>query len=117
MLGPGPHRHGEDLIHELRQHYTVAIVTHNMQQASRVADYTAFFYLGELIEFGETKQLLNEAAARQQAPGSRGASGACDVLAGGVRTVGSLYAGLLGFMDPFQVGLPWDSCAIVWKKT
>ena len=48
----------EDLIHELRKQYTVAIVTHNMQQASRVADYTAFFYLGELIEFGETNQLF-----------------------------------------------------------
>jgi phosphate transport system ATP-binding protein len=48
----------EDLIHELRKHYTVVIVTHNMQQASRVADYTAFLYLGELIEFGETSQLF-----------------------------------------------------------
>jgi phosphate transport system ATP-binding protein len=48
----------EDLIHELRKHYTVAIVTHNMQQASRVADYTAFLYLGELVEFGETNQLF-----------------------------------------------------------
>ncbi len=48
----------EDLIHDLRKHYTVVIVTHNMQQASRVADYTAFLYLGELIEFGETNQLF-----------------------------------------------------------
>lgn len=48
----------EDLIHELRKHYTVAIVTHNMQQASRVADYTAFLYIGELVEFGKTEQLF-----------------------------------------------------------
>ena len=44
----------EDLIQELKREYTIVIVTHNMQQAARVSDYTAFFYLGELIEFGET---------------------------------------------------------------
>ena len=44
----------EDLINELKTDYSVAIVTHNMQQASRVSDYTAFMYLGELIEFGDT---------------------------------------------------------------
>lgn len=48
----------EDLIHELRERYTVIIVTHNMQQATRVADYTAFMYLGELIEFAKTEQLF-----------------------------------------------------------
>jgi phosphate transport system ATP-binding protein len=52
----------EDLIHELRQDYTVAIVTHNMQQASRVADFTAFLYLGELIEFGPTNTLFTHPA-------------------------------------------------------
>lgn len=48
----------EDLIHDLRKRYTVVIVTHNMQQASRVADFTAFLYLGQLIEFGATKELF-----------------------------------------------------------
>ncbi len=49
----------EELIRELRDKYTIVIVTHNMQQASRVSDKTAFFYVGELIEFGETAQLFN----------------------------------------------------------
>jgi ABC-type phosphate transport system ATPase subunit len=44
----------EELIRELRDQYTIVIVTHNMQQASRVSDRTAFFYVGELIEFGDT---------------------------------------------------------------
>ncbi len=48
----------EELIHELKEHYTIVIVTHNMQQAARVSDYTAFLYLGELIEFGETEKLF-----------------------------------------------------------
>ncbi|RLI95397.1 MAG: phosphate ABC transporter ATP-binding protein, partial [Candidatus Altiarchaeales archaeon] len=48
----------EDLIHELRRNYTIVIVTHNMQQAARVSDYTAFFLLGRLIEFGKTKRLF-----------------------------------------------------------
>ena len=48
----------EDLLVELKDEYTVVIVTHNMQQAARVADQTAFFYLGELIEFGDTTQLF-----------------------------------------------------------
>jgi phosphate transport system ATP-binding protein len=48
----------EELITELKQDYTIAIVTHNMQQAARVSDYTAYMYLGELIEFGETDQLF-----------------------------------------------------------
>lgn len=48
----------EDLLAELKDDYTVVIVTHNMQQAARVADQTAFFYLGELIEFGDTTQLF-----------------------------------------------------------
>ncbi len=49
----------EELILELRRHYTVAIVTHNMQQAARVSDFTAFFLLGEMVEFGETDQIFN----------------------------------------------------------
>jgi phosphate transport system ATP-binding protein len=48
----------EEAMVELKKDYTIIIVTHNMQQAARVADYTAFFYLGELVEFGETAQLF-----------------------------------------------------------
>ncbi|HEY3777903.1 MAG TPA: phosphate ABC transporter ATP-binding protein PstB [Rhizomicrobium sp.] len=48
----------EELIDALKRDYTIAIVTHNMQQAVRVSDYTAFLYLGELVEFGETAQLF-----------------------------------------------------------
>ncbi len=48
----------EELIHELKNDYTVAIVTHNMQQAARVSDHTAYMYLGDLIEFGPTDQLF-----------------------------------------------------------
>ena len=48
----------EDLALELKKDYTIVIVTHNMQQAARISDKTAFFLLGELIEFNETKQLF-----------------------------------------------------------
>jgi phosphate transport system ATP-binding protein len=48
----------EDLINNLKRDYTIVIVTHNMQQAARVSDHTAFFLLGELIEFGKTKQIF-----------------------------------------------------------
>jgi phosphate transport system ATP-binding protein len=48
----------EELIHELKKEYTIMIVTHNLQQAGRVSDYTAFFYLGELIEVNETKTMF-----------------------------------------------------------
>jgi len=48
----------EDLLFDLKDKYTILIVTHNMQQAARVADYTAFMYLGELIEFGETSKMF-----------------------------------------------------------
>ena len=50
----------EDLIRELIKKYTVAIVTHNMQQAARVSDYTAYMYLGKLIEFGKTTQIFEK---------------------------------------------------------
>ncbi|WP_419852636.1 phosphate ABC transporter ATP-binding protein PstB [Actinobacillus pleuropneumoniae] len=50
----------EELISELKHGYTVAIVTHNMQQAARCSDYTAYMYLGELVEFGETKQIFDK---------------------------------------------------------
>ena len=49
----------EELILDLKWHYTVAIVTHNMQQAARVSDYTAFFLVGEMVEHGETAQIFN----------------------------------------------------------
>lgn len=49
----------EELITELKQDYTVVIVTHNMQQATRCSDYTAFMYLGELVEFGQTQQIFD----------------------------------------------------------
>ena len=45
----------EELIHVLKNDYTIVIVTHNMQQAGRVSDYTAFFYMGTLVEYNETK--------------------------------------------------------------
>jgi len=48
----------EELIAELRQQVTVLIVTHNMQQAARVSDYTAFMYLGEIVEFDETSKIF-----------------------------------------------------------
>jgi phosphate transport system ATP-binding protein len=48
----------EELIHELRGRYTIIIVTHNMQQAARVSDYTAFLYLGRLVEFGPTEKIF-----------------------------------------------------------
>ncbi|MEY4258575.1 MAG: hypothetical protein RJA56_1476 [Pseudomonadota bacterium] len=48
----------EELVHELKKDYTIAIVTHNMQQAARCSDFTAYMYLGELVEFGDTKQIF-----------------------------------------------------------
>jgi len=48
----------EELIEELKNEYTVVIVTHNMQQAARISDYTAYMYLGDLVEFGETDQIF-----------------------------------------------------------
>jgi phosphate transport system ATP-binding protein len=48
----------EELVHELKKHLTIVIVTHNLQQAARVSDYTAFMYLGDLIEYGKTKQIF-----------------------------------------------------------
>ena len=55
----------EELIIQLKEQYTVVIVTHNMQQAARVSDYTAFLYLGELIEFGATDQLFTNPAEKK----------------------------------------------------
>ncbi len=55
----------EDLIHELKNSYTVVIVTHNMQQAARCSDQTAFFYLGKLVEMGQTRELFMNPANPQ----------------------------------------------------
>ena len=49
----------EELLMQLKNQYTIVIVTHNMQQASRIADYTAFFYQGEIVEYGETEQIFS----------------------------------------------------------
>lgn len=57
-LDPIATGHIEDLITELKQKYTIVIVTHNMQQASRVSDYTAFMYLGKLVEYDETEKIF-----------------------------------------------------------
>ena len=55
----------EELIHDLKKEYTIVIVTHNMQQAARVSDETAFFYLGELIEFDRTTTIFTNPAKKQ----------------------------------------------------
>jgi phosphate transport system ATP-binding protein len=55
----------EELIHELKKYYTIIIVTHNMQQAARTSDLTAFFYLGELIEMDKTKSIFTNPAKKQ----------------------------------------------------
>jgi phosphate transport system ATP-binding protein len=55
----------EELIHDLKKRYTIVIVTHNMQQAARVSDYTAFFYLGELVETGETDLIFTKPVKKQ----------------------------------------------------
>ena len=55
----------EELVNELKNDYTVAIVTHNMQQAARVSDFTAYMYLGQLIEFGQTEQIFMKPARQE----------------------------------------------------
>jgi phosphate transport system ATP-binding protein len=64
-LDPASTARIEDLIFELKQRYTIVIVTHNMQQAARVSDQTAFFYQGKLIEVGPTEQLYTRPAVKQ----------------------------------------------------
>jgi phosphate transport system ATP-binding protein len=64
-LDPIATSHIEDLIDELKKEYTVIIVTHNMQQAARVSDYTAFMYLGELIECDETNKIFTMPSKKQ----------------------------------------------------
>jgi phosphate transport system ATP-binding protein len=55
----------EELIRELKQEFTIVIVTHNMQQATRCSDRTAFFYLGKLVEFDETPKIFSNPAQKQ----------------------------------------------------
>jgi phosphate transport system ATP-binding protein len=55
----------EELLFELKKRYTIVIVTHNMQQAARVSDYTAFFYMGELIEYDITKKIFTAPSIKQ----------------------------------------------------
>jgi phosphate transport system ATP-binding protein len=55
----------EELVSELKKDYTVAIVTHNMQQAARVSDFTAYMYLGELMEFGQTEQIFMKPSRKE----------------------------------------------------
>ena len=55
----------EELIFELKKQYTIVIVTHNMQQAGRCSDHTAFFYLGRLIEFGKTEKIFTNPVQKQ----------------------------------------------------
>ena len=55
----------EELIYELKDKYTIVIVTHNMQQAARVSDYTAFMYMGDLIEFDATNKMFTNPSAQQ----------------------------------------------------
>jgi ABC-type phosphate transport system, ATPase component len=55
----------EDLILQLKRDYTIVIVTHNMQQAARVSDDTAFFYLGELVEFGPTARIFTNPSQKR----------------------------------------------------
>ena len=55
----------EELVSELKQSYTIVMVTHNMQQAARVSDYTAYMYLGQMVEFGETRQMFMKPARQE----------------------------------------------------
>ena len=64
-LDPNATANIEDLIHRLKDKVTILIVTHNMQQAARVSDYTAFMYLGELLEFGDTNTVFTNPVSKQ----------------------------------------------------
>ena len=55
----------EELMLELKKNYTIAIVTHNMQQAARVSDYSGYMLLGEMVEFGETNQIFTKPADKR----------------------------------------------------
>jgi phosphate transport system ATP-binding protein len=63
-LDPIATQHIEELIYDLKKDYTIVIVTHNMQQAARVSDYTAFFWLGRLVEYGRTEKIFTAPAEK-----------------------------------------------------
>jgi phosphate transport system ATP-binding protein len=63
-LDPIATQHIEELIYDLKKDYTIVIVTHNMQQAARVSDYTAFFWLGRLVEYGRTEKIFTDPAEK-----------------------------------------------------
>jgi len=67
LLGHRPGGHGQDrgLVEKLKKTYTIVLVTHNMQQAARVSDYTAFFFQGHIVEFGVTRQVFENPAEKQ----------------------------------------------------
>jgi phosphate transport system ATP-binding protein len=64
-LDPSSTARIEDLIFELKRSYTIVIVTHNMQQAARISDYTAFFYQGRMVEMEQTSQLFTRPRQKQ----------------------------------------------------
>jgi phosphate transport system ATP-binding protein len=64
-LDPAGTQRIEELCHDLKRRYTIVIVTHNLQQAARISDYTAFLYLGELVEVGHTEELFTKPAQEQ----------------------------------------------------
>src|SRR3989449_2321871 len=64
-LDPAGTQRIEELCHDLKRRYTIVIVTHNLQQAARVSDYTAFFYLGKLVEVGRTAELFTKPAREE----------------------------------------------------
>src|SRR5216110_4015626 len=64
-LDPAGTQHIEELCHELKNRYTIVIVTHNLQQAARISDYTGFFYLGDLVELGRTEELFTKPTKEQ----------------------------------------------------
>jgi phosphate transport system ATP-binding protein len=64
-LDPAGTQRIEELCHDLKRRYTIVIVTHNLQQAARISDYTAFLYLGELVELGHTEELFTKPAQEQ----------------------------------------------------
>jgi phosphate transport system ATP-binding protein len=74
-LDPNSTARVEELIAELRQRYTIVIVTHNMQQAARVSDYTAFLFQGELIEHGPTDRIFMKPDKQQTEDYIRGRFG------------------------------------------
>lgn len=64
-LDPIATNHLEELIHALKKDYTIVIVTHNMQQAARISDFTGFFWLGELVEFSDTREMFTKPEKQQ----------------------------------------------------